>query len=89
MDNKELRRLMELAAKAHGHIASDGIGGFYDMERGAEWAPHLDDGDSRRLEVALCLEVGQCPHSVQVGRIIANEMVYIHERVSAGDDRYA
>lgn len=58
---EELRKLLEVAAKAHGGISSDGIGGFYDMERDELWAPLLDDGDSRRLEVALGIAVTPYP----------------------------
>lgn len=56
--NDEIKRLLELAAKAAG------IAGRFDVdciraEAGVDssgstcWQPHLDDGDSRRLEVAL------------------------------------
>lgn len=50
------RELLELAAKAAG-VASDGLGGCYDMERGGVWSPLADDGDAMRLEVKLKLAV--------------------------------
>ena len=68
MDGKELRRLLELAAKAAqaaGANIIDSEAGPQIFERhagdGSEcyriWPPHLDDGDSRRLEVALEMRV--------------------------------
>lgn len=47
MDAQETRRLLELAAKAVG----------YDVSRRLLWRPHEDDGDSRRLEVALEIDI--------------------------------
>lgn len=47
MDAQELSRLLELAAKAVG----------YGVYRRLLWRPHEDDGDSRRLEVALRLGI--------------------------------
>lgn len=49
------RELLKLAAKAAGGIASDGLGGCYDMEREAKWNPLTDDGDALRLAVQLGL----------------------------------
>jgi hypothetical protein len=68
------RELLELAAKAAGYeVRSDGEGGLTITTRiGAcrSWNPRDDDGDSRRLEVALGIHVSQqlsycatsCPH---------------------------
>jgi len=62
MKPEELRHLLEMSAKVHGgllyvedmdawiHVDSDG-------RRGAWWHPEDDDGDSRRLEVYLNIEV--------------------------------
>lgn len=47
------KELLELAAKAHCGISSDGVGGFYDMERGAAWNSLTSDGDALRLAVKL------------------------------------
>lgn len=58
----EFRHLLEMAAKAHGgllyvedmdawiHVDADG-------NRGDWWSPAVDDGDSRRLEVKLRIDV--------------------------------
>lgn len=66
MTNAEIKELLRLAAKAAGYkIHSDalacGPGGaepqLYIGSRGPVWNPMDDDGDSRRLEVALCIEI--------------------------------
>lgn len=65
--NDETKRLLELAAKAAGihpdsevnHLA-DGAPAFWCNERGQWWRPDIDDGDSRRLEVALGMQVSVC-----------------------------
>ena len=67
MTPAELRRMLELAAKAAGPSVQMGyfgsgrcwvqpdevLGGF------KPWRPHADDGDSRRLEVKLQIDVKQ------------------------------
>lgn len=50
------RELLEAAADAAG-VASDGLGGCYDMEREAAWNPLEDDGDALRLAVKLGISI--------------------------------
>lgn len=57
--NDEIKRLLELAAKAAGiehqgyeEASEFGLPSGLRVGRGI-WNPHTDDGDSRRLEVAL------------------------------------
>jgi hypothetical protein len=72
--NDEIKRLLELAAKAIGlelkpmevkNVTFKGddkfIGYMTDPEKWPSgwFCPHKDDGDSRRLEVALRMDVGQ------------------------------
>lgn len=65
MDAQEQRRLLELAAKAIGfdlHINLVGASQlFKDGEYVRFWKPHDDDGDSRRLEVKLGIQVTPYP----------------------------
>lgn len=59
MADAELRELLELAAKAAGIDPDAPIveGNPYMPETYERlWAPHTDDGDSRRLQVALRIE---------------------------------
>jgi len=51
------RELLELAAKAHGGIASDGLGECFDMALEKDWNPLTDDGDALRLAVKLKMEL--------------------------------
>lgn len=70
MEATETRRMLELAAKAIGlkcisyveEHCEYGSGLLY-VANGKlhTWAPHLDDGDSRRLEVALGIQVTPYP----------------------------
>lgn len=62
MDANETRRLLGLAAKAAGiefaradDISLDGRRAW--VKPGILWQPFDDDGDSRRLEVALCIDL--------------------------------
>jgi len=61
MTPAERRRLLELAAKAAGIVLGEHIGihkdYFANENTGKEWNPADADGDSRRLEVRLMLEV--------------------------------
>ena len=64
MSAAELRRLLELAAKAAGHGEIEYANWCEDDSRHGEptindsvWNPYHDDGDSRRLEVKLRLQV--------------------------------
>ena len=59
MDTQEQRRLLDLAAKAAGLrvVSSHDAYGLGIDGLARWWAPHLDDGDSRRLQVALELEL--------------------------------
>jgi len=49
------KELLELAAKAHGGISSDGVGGYHNLERETAWNSLTDDGDALRLAVKLSL----------------------------------
>jgi len=53
------KELLELAAKAVGieNGASPESKQFVNKETGFVWKPHLDDGDSRRLQVALKIDL--------------------------------
>ncbi len=60
MDTQEQRRLLELAAKAIGWTIFDWYGDrhtAHDGEKLVPFNPYSDDGDSRRLQVALELEL--------------------------------
>lgn len=63
----ELRRLLEMAARAQGYQDAEWSEFGQCMELPSkphgrlDWRPHEDDGDSRRLEVALELTVIQHP----------------------------
>ena len=63
--NEELRRLLDLAAKAVGKDIDqdryDEDWGFAIRHSSKWWAPHIDDGDSRRLAVALGIAVTPYP----------------------------
>ena len=51
------RQLLEMAAKAAGGIATNGLGGCYDLDRDEPWNPLTDDGDAFRLAVKLHMTV--------------------------------
>lgn len=59
MSPAELRELLELAAKAAGYSVRTDL--TYEagivIDDGIVWKPHTDDGDSRRLGVALLIEI--------------------------------
>ena len=73
----KLREMLELAALAVGYRHVDYSSCDYDGAlgivlldenggQGKNWSPHTDDGDSRRLEVALKLSVCVCDEAVIV-----------------------
>lgn len=60
--NEEIKRLLELAAKAAGYkvVGDRHSGDGLNVLVGGRvwvWRPHADDGDSRRLEVQLRINV--------------------------------
>lgn len=56
--NERLPELLRLAAKAAGIKATSKRGGVTKwFSHGIEWQPHLDNGDSRRLQVALTMDL--------------------------------
>ena len=63
MDTNDIKELLIRAANAAGielDLNTPCDGGFRAKQNGrwtSRWAPHLDDGDSRRLEVALSMHV--------------------------------
>lgn len=92
MDEREIRRLLELAAKAYGCQGltwREGSACFYydDPVTGREeWQPHHDDGQSRRLEVALCLQVAVGLHDGTVRVTSSNDMIWIYEQYQFNED---
>ena len=79
------RELLELAAKAAG-IASDGLGGCYDIDREKKWNPLQDDGDALRLAVLLELNIDICSDCTCVAGwpYLLEDLEELH-----GHDRYA
>lgn len=64
MTTDELRRMLELAAKAMGYVATESLrnGEFRvhdesDQYWSFAWQPHTDDGDSARMRTALRMNV--------------------------------
>lgn len=61
--NEELKRLLELAAKAAGHRVLGCYDGGLKISHKIGtciWLPHADDGDALRLAVKLRITVEQC-----------------------------
>lgn len=81
MTPAELRRLLELAAKAAG-VSIDSKGPWvvgqdeYAHATREDWMPNDDDGDSRRLQVALRIRHERHPNAPFVAAWAPN----IHER---------
>lgn len=90
MDAQETRRLLELAAKAAGKTihksgpSSDGRRAW--MDDGSYWQPFDDDGDSRRLEVALRLSVVR---SLRGDAMAMNHDFSVSVTETAGEDQCA
>lgn len=69
MDAQETRRLLELAAKAAGLRIKRKENDYFIVWIDDEpmcWSPFRDDGDSRRLEVALKIHHRQYSNQVQI-----------------------
>lgn len=65
----ELLKRAAQAASIELDLNTPNDGGYRAKQNGQwtrRWAPHLDDGDSRRLEVALSLTVACRLHEVEV-----------------------
>ena len=66
----DIKQLLELAAKAAGLKleTASAAGNEWSIVAGTidPWQPHLDDGDSRRLEVALQMSVARFHDRVEV-----------------------
>lgn len=81
--NEEIKRLLKLAAKAAGivpvgvdyGVEPDGLGWGLLLACGSVWNPRDDDGDSRRLEVAL--GIGMRHH--QGWSEVFHPMIGLHE----------
>lgn len=92
MNPAELRRLLELAAKAYGGVKYESYDGWVhtgehgEEFRGKRWEPEDDDGDSRRLEVACGMNVYQGYGKATAECISEDEGGPIHATEPHGDN---